>query len=177
MTGKKAKGKGAPPGAPIRARQLTVDEFRGQYGEGYNKLEDFLWEWDLRRDEAEPFDDEMLRFHVDRVAKAIRGYMEHEFSTLDEAFGVRRPDDYRRPAALKRHKNMSPLQAAGLKLRLRGAVPDAAFFELLGSLFKVGSTQAKKWYYLKHKGVKPDPSKDPSDLPDWIRRALTWKKR
>jgi len=158
--------------------KLSLDEFQAQYGKGYNRLEDFLYEFDTIGDwsAADPAELERLYWHVERIAKSINGYMSHEFRTMDEAFQVRRPDGYRQPSARKRYLHMRNLQDLGLKLRKRGAVTDNQFFEFLGRMFNVDKTLAAEWYYQKHRGAKPDPTLDNSDIPEWARDQINWRR-
>lgn len=159
------------------ANRAALAEFHAQHGEGYNDLENFIYELDTF--DADYDDPELVRdllHHVSKVAAAISSYLEHEHRTLDEAFRVRRPDGYRRAAARKKHLHMRQLQQDGEHLRKRGAVVDSAFFEFLANRHKVDKTKAAEWYYLKHRGLRPDSSKDSSDLSELVRSQLNWKK-
>lgn len=157
-------------------RKASLASFHAQYGEGYNDLENFLYELDTfgaAYDDTELVED-LLR-HVSKVAAAITAYLEHEYSTLDDAFKVRRPDGYRRAAARKKHLHMRQLQQDGEQLRKRGAVVDSAFFEFLAARHKVDKTRAAEWYYLKHRGLKPDPKLSKAEISEAIRLQLNWK--
>lgn len=126
-------------------------------------------------EEVGPAELETLFDHFERIAKAIRGYMEHEFRSLDDALGVRRPDNYHQAAARRRFLHMRRLQDDGRVLRERGAVVDAQFFEYLARRHNVGKTTASEWYYQAYKGLRPDPTKSNSDISEQIRAQLNWK--
>lgn len=105
---------------------------------------------DARQMLAESLDDfrsELLVDAIAEIAEAFRKYVEHEVSSLDDAFGVSRPAGYRRPAARKRFLKRKRLQRQALWLRDAGAKVDPAFFEVLGTVNGVKPTQAKDWYY------------------------------
>lgn len=157
-------------------RKASLASFHAQYGEGYNDLENFIYEFDTF---GAAYDDpelvEGLLRSVAKIADAVSAYLEHKHSTLDEAFRVRRPDGYRRASARKRHLHMMQLQQDGEYLRKRGAIVDAAFFEFLASRHKVDKTRAAEWYYLKHRGLKPDPTLDNLEIREAIRSELNWK--
>lgn len=157
-------------------RKIEIAEFQAQHGEGHNDLENFLLEFEANDfSEANPAAYERLLEHVEMLARAISGYLDHEFRTLDEAFKVRRPEGYRQPAARKRHLHRRKVLVAGRVLKSAGAVVDTAFFEVVGQIAGVKKTQASDWYY----EVVLPRYKQITDLPPALekyRNQLNWKK-
>ena len=165
-----------------RAR-IELEKFQAQYGKGYNALENFVYELDtfgsfesVSLSEEDEFRFQELMSHVERLGKIITSYLEHEFSSLDEAFQVRRPDGYRRPAERKKHLHMRKLQEDGCFLRKHGAKIGPEFFEFLATRHLVNKTTAAEWYYRKHRDLEPDPIKDKSAVHPEVRARLKWKR-
>lgn len=182
-TAKKAPAKKAGADRVAEKRALAAERrerkaaFEAQYGEGHNALENFLDAFKQYDDFKDPADVERFHHYAVDIALAIRAYLTHETRKLDDAFKVRRPDGYRQPAERKRYLQMDRLQREGAFLRGYGARADDALWELLAERHLTNTSDAKKWYYMKHKGLQPDPGKDPATLPKWVRDRLKWKKR
>lgn len=85
------------------------------------------------------------------VAAAIRRYTHHHVSTLDQAFGVKRPAGYRRKAVRERLEKAAIVIHAVHDLNRAGYPIDENMFEEVGKHVGVRKTTASKWYYLHKK--------------------------
>jgi hypothetical protein len=153
-------------------RRESKAAFDAQYGEGHNKIENFLDAFKQYDDFKDPADLEDFHYYAIDIALAIRAYLTHETRTLDKAFKVRRPDGYRQPAERKRYLRMKNLQSEGRMLREHGAKADVELWQLLAERHLTNPATAREWYYLANKGVCPDPKKDSANLPQWVRDRL-----
>lgn len=163
--------------ALARARAAGLAEFHALHGAGHNKLENFLNAFDrVDGAEAEPSAVEDLIDQMRWVADAFRGYLQHEYRSLDQAFDVRRPKSYRQPAARKRALLMRRVQEEGRELRLHGCTVGDAMFQFLATRHGTNKTDAGAWYLAKYKGLMPDPTKSMDDLQDWVREALRYER-
>ena len=89
------------------------------------------------------------------VARAIRGYTHHKASTLDEAFGVSRPQGYRRKAVQARWDGALPVVQDVMHLQKAGVPVDDGLFEAVGELHGIGKTTASKWFYFHKSRATP----------------------
>lgn len=88
-----------------------------------------------------------------KVAHAIRNYTHHKKATLDEAFGVVRPQGYRRQATQARWDNAFKVVKDVMHLHQAGVPIDDGLFDAVGQLHGIGKTRASKWFYF-HKNKK-----------------------
>lgn len=82
-----------------------------------------------------------------KVARAIRNYTHHKTLTLDDAFGVARPQGYRRQAAQARWDGAFIVVRDVMHLHQSGVPIDDGLFEAVGKLHGIGKTTASKWFY------------------------------
>lgn len=155
--------------AQAAKRRAELAEYHAQHGKGTDVLYRFIDAFDAfesyRKDDDGGYKLDELLDQSKRVAKAFTRYLEHEVTTLEEAFDVRRPKRYRRAEARKRFERMISLVIDGRTLRHHGAKVDVALFELLAKMHGVGKDKATEWYYERNKGIKPQVGKSREDLP------------
>lgn len=159
---------GAGKPAPVKSRDYWP---RDETPQGNRLIEQFLY-----AAAAEDFTDPWLLELLPEVIKCLQRYDLHEAKTLDEAFDAARPPGYQQAAARKRFLNRKAVQILGRQLRDAGAAVDGAFFEVIGQLRGVKSTQAKEWYYEGPTSVAPRRfSALPAVFEPFI-HELTWVK-
>lgn len=166
MSGKSPKVKGLDPSRPggIRWKSCVRDG------------EDLIFQFIAACDSGD-LTSEWFVDMVEDVRLAFGRYDRHEVSTLDEAFGLQRPDGYRRSAAEERDKKRRRVQIVGRVLRDCGAAVDSALFEVLAEIHGTNRTKATEWYYEANKSLPP---RGFSELPEQYRRfvdQLNWVRK
>ena len=179
------KGKQSKQSSCVEWNGLTFhsEEERLQFV-AQDKLWRFLDGLENFKDDHDPrqlgFRTELFAESADYVARKIKQYLEHETTSMDEAFELRRPKGYRRASAREEHLKMHAVQRTGLKIRNAGAVTDEAFFEVLGQIHNLKRTKAKELYYRYGNNVDlpPRPRVGVSMLPheyEVFADQLMWK--
>jgi len=97
---------------------------------------------------------------AEHAAKGFQKYLNHETTTLDEAFDLKRPKGYRRAIAHEERVKERALQRTGRMFRSAGAAIDDAFFAVLGEIYGVSKTKASVFYYRERSHV-PVPAPPP----------------
>ncbi len=119
------------------------------------------------------------------MESALLRYAWHEVMTLDEAFGVSRPDGYRMAAARRQLESKADLIMDIHRFRDAGAALDDDLFEVVGKIHGCGKTLAKKWWKDKpprrRAGLKPGrASTKPGELPKELlpyRDMVKWRRK
>lgn len=114
------------------------------------------WTPDESVDDIFPYD---LARQLDEVLTA---YVNHEVSSLDEAFGVKRPKGYRqRYMEQLQHGKGASIWDDIVTLHAHGLPLDEYIFGKVGELHGTGSTYAKKAYYHHQRRIAAEGHFDP----------------
>lgn len=82
-----------------------------------------------------------------KLGRGVGAYRQHRARTLDEAFGLKRPAQYRQKANRERWAKAPLIVHDAFKLHARGVPFGARMFEVLGTLHGTGSTRASEYFY------------------------------
>ena len=155
--------KGAAESAPRRKARSSLELSEAHYdwnhrdsGEPliYDYIDSFDSWADYLDDEChdKEYEQERVIEKSRRIIEAFRRYLDHEVSTLDEAFAVGRPKGYRRNAAEIEVKKKRMVQRDVLQFVQAGVVIDEALFAVVGKIHGIGKTQVGEWWGArKHK--------------------------
>lgn len=176
------------PDAAVDARRARHEEFRNRVlmlGDPVSFLES---NWSRENEEEAKYFESSLDEILENyrwMESALLRYAWHEVMTLDEAFGVSRPDGYRMAAARRELESKADLIRDVYRFCDAGAVRDDDLFEVVGKIHGCGKTLAKEWWRErpKHRGFgrKPGPAiTTPRELPKDLlpyRDEVKWRRK
>lgn len=85
------------------------------------------------------------------IREALERYLSHEVSTMDEAFRVRRPANYKQPPEYERAAKSGLVYTDCMRLYHFGVPVDAALFEAVGALHGLQPSRARDYFYYAKK--------------------------